>query len=40
MTQLAIGKPAPRGAHYDGQGVVTSLFRPHAERVNCVFDQT
>ncbi|WP_432803278.1 hypothetical protein, partial [Escherichia coli] len=20
MTQLAIGKPAPLGAHYDGQG--------------------
>ncbi|WP_250219540.1 hypothetical protein, partial [Escherichia coli] len=21
MTQLAIGKPTPLGAHYDGQGV-------------------
>ncbi len=25
MTQLAIGKPAPLGAHYDGQGVNFTL---------------
>ncbi len=28
MTQLAIGKPAPLGAHYDGQGVNFTLFSP------------
>lgn len=29
MTQLAIGKPAPLGAHYDGQGVnFTSPLMP------------
>lgn len=33
MTQLAIGKPAPLGAHYDGQGVNFTLFSAHAERV-------
>lgn len=39
MTQLAIGKPAPLGAHYDGQGVNFTLFSAHAERVElCVFD--
>ncbi|HEA2263924.1 TPA: glycogen debranching protein GlgX [Escherichia coli] len=39
MTQLAIGKPAPLGAHYDGQGVNFTLFSVHAERVElCVFD--
>lgn len=39
MTQLAIGKPAPLGAHYDGQGVNFTLFSAHAERVKlCVFD--
>ena len=38
MTQLAIGKPAPLGAHYDGQGV-NFTFSAHAERVElCVFD--
>ncbi len=38
MTQLAIGKPAPLGAHYDGQGVNFTLFSAHAERVKlCVF---
>lgn len=26
MTQLAIGKPTPLGAHYDGQGVNFTLF--------------
>ena len=31
MTQLAIGKPAPLGAHYDGQGVNFTLFSAHAE---------
>ena len=41
MTQLAIGKPAPLGAHYDGQGVNFTLFSAHAERVElCVFDAT
>ena len=41
MTQLAIGKPAPLGAHYDGQGVNFTLFSVHAERVElCVFDGT
>lgn len=30
MTQLAIGKPAPLGAHYDGQGVnFTQIGRAH-----------
>src|SRR5699024_7549438 len=39
MTQLAIGKPAPLGAHYDGQGVNFTLFSAHAERVElCIFD--
>ncbi|EFI4012855.1 glycogen debranching protein GlgX [Escherichia coli] len=39
MTRLAIGKPAPLGAHYDGQGVNFTLFSAHAERVElCVFD--
>lgn len=39
MTQLAIGNPAPLGAHYDGQGVNFTLFSAHAERVElCVFD--
>lgn len=39
MTQLAIGKPTPLGAHYDGQGVNFTLFSAHAERVElCVFD--
>ncbi len=39
MTQLAIGKPTPLGAHYDGQGVSFTLFSAHAERVElCVFD--
>lgn len=39
MTQLAIGKPAPLGVHYDGQGVNFTLFSAHAERVElCVFD--
>ena len=39
MTQLAIGKPAPLGAHYDGQGVNFTLFSAHADRVElCVFD--
>ena len=39
MTQLAIGKPAPLGAHYDGHGVNFTLFSAHAERVElCVFD--
>ena len=39
MTQRAIGKPAPLGAHYDGQGVNFTLFSAHAERVElCVFD--
>ena len=27
MTQLAIGKPTPLGAHYDGQGVNFTLDR-------------
>ncbi len=35
MTQLAIGKPTPLGAHYDGQGVNFTLFSAHAER-SCV----
>ena len=39
MTQLAIGKPSPLGAHYDGQGVNFTLFSAHAGRVElCVFD--
>ncbi len=28
MTQLAIGKPAPLGAHYDGQGRQLHTFSP------------
>ncbi|XPE53506.1 hypothetical protein ACNKHX_21030 [Shigella flexneri] len=38
MTQLAIGKAAPLGAHYDGQGV-NFTTSPLCQRVElCVFD--
>jgi glycogen operon protein len=35
------GRPAPRGAHWDGEGVNFALFSEHAERVElCIFDST
>jgi len=33
MTKLAAGKPAPLGAHYEGNGVNFTLFSANAERV-------
>lgn len=39
MTKLAAGKPAPPGAHYEGNGVNFTLFSANAERVElCLFD--
>lgn len=39
MTKLAAGKPAPLGAHYEGNGVNFTLFSANAERVElCIFD--
>ena len=33
------GRPYPRGAHWDGEGVNFALFSEHAERVElCLFD--
>lgn len=36
MTQLAIGKPAPLGAHYDGQGVNFTFRSCRAGRTVCL----
>jgi isoamylase len=34
------GRPYPRGAHWDGEGVNFALFSEHAERVElCLFDE-
>ncbi|BBQ81863.1 TPA: glycogen debranching protein GlgX [Kluyvera ascorbata] len=39
MGPLAVGKPAPLGAHADDNGVNFTLFSAHAQRVElCVFD--
>ena len=39
ITAVWPGKPAPRGAHWDGAGVNFALFSGHAERVElCIFD--
>lgn len=39
MHPLTVGKPAPLGARYDGEGVNFTLFSAHADRVElCVFD--
>jgi glycogen operon protein len=39
ITAVWPGKPAPRGAHWDGAGVNFALFSGHAERVDlCIFD--
>jgi len=39
MTKLAAGRPAPPGAHYEGNGVNFTLFSANAERVElCIFD--
>jgi (1->4)-alpha-D-glucan 1-alpha-D-glucosylmutase len=35
------GRPYPRGAHWDGEGVNFALFSEHAERVElCLFDES
>ena len=34
------GRPAPQGAHWDGEGVNFAVFSEHAERVElCIFDE-
>ena len=39
--RMEAGKPLPRGAHWDGQGVNFSLVSPGASAVTlCLFDET
>jgi glycogen operon protein len=39
ITAVWPGKPYPRGAHWDGEGVNFALFSEHAEKVElCLFD--
>ena len=41
ITAVWPGRPAPRGAHWDGEGVNFALFSEHAERIElCIFDAT
>jgi len=41
VTAVWRGKPYPRGATWDGEGVNFALFSAHAERVElCLFDET
>ena len=41
ITAVWPGRPYPRGAHWDGEGVNFALFSEHAERVElCLFDAT
>jgi isoamylase len=33
------GRPYPRGAHWDGEGVNFAIFSEHAEKIElCLFD--
>ena len=41
ITAVWPGRPYPRGAHWDGEGVNFSLFSQHAEKVElCIFNQS
>jgi glycogen operon protein len=41
ITAVWPGRPYPRGAHWDGQGVNFAIFSRHAEKVElCLFDAT
>jgi glycogen operon protein len=41
ITAIWPGRPSPRGAQWDGEGVNFALFSEHAERIElCVFDAT
>ena len=41
ITAVWPGRPYPRGAHWDGEGVNFALFSEHAERVElCLFDES
>jgi isoamylase len=41
VTAVWPGKPYPRGAHWDGEGVNFALFSEHAEKVElCLFDDS
>lgn len=40
ITAVWPGRPYPRGAHWDGEGVNFSLFSQHAQKVElCIFDE-